>query len=153
MLSKKTKYALKALLVMSKEYGRGPLLISDLAERESIPKKFLELILLTLKNKGLLQSKKGKGGGYFLGKPPDTITLGEIIRILDGPVAPISCVSQTAYQKCEECADEMTCGIRVVMKEVRDQTAKILDGTTLADLLRNTERLVGRSRETLLYHI
>jgi len=153
MLSKKTKYALQALTLLTKEYGRGPVLISDLAEKERIPKKFLELILLSLKNKGILQSKKGKGGGYFLGKPPDSITLGEVIRILDGPLAPLPCVSQTAYRKCDECEDEMTCGIRPIMKEVRDETARILDGTTLLDLLKNVEKLTSRRREALVFHI
>lgn len=153
MLSKKAKYALQALTVLTKEYGRGPVLISDLAEKEGIPKKFLELILLSLKNKGILQSKKGKGGGYLLGKPPDSITLGEVIRILDGPLAPLPCVSQTAYRKCDECEDETTCGIRPVMKQVRDETAKILDGTSLLDLLNNVEKLTSRRKEALVFHI
>jgi len=139
MLSKKTKYALKALLLLAKEYGQGPILISDLAQREGIPKKFLELILLDLKNHGILQSKKGKGGGYFLGKAPEAIYLGYVIRVLDGPLAPLPCVSQTAYMKCEECQDEATCGIRNVMKQVREATARILDGTSLADVLRGVE--------------
>ena len=153
MLSKKTKYALQALILLTKEYGRGPVLISELAEKEGIPKKFLELILLNLKNKGILQSKKGKGGGYLLGKPPDRITLGEVIRILDGPLAPLPCVSQTAYRKCDECEDEMTCGIRQVMKQVRDETARILDGTTLLDLQNNVEKLTSRRKEALVFHI
>jgi Rrf2 family protein len=151
MLSKKAKYALQALTLLTKEYGHGPVLISDLAEKEKIPKKFLELILLNLKNKGILQSKKGKGGGYLLGKPPDSITLGEIIRILDGPLAPLPCVSQTAYRKCDECEDEMTCGIRPVMKEVRDATARILDGTTLSDLMIHVEKRTGGKREALVF--
>ena len=153
MLSKKAKYALKALTLLTKEYGRGPILISDLAEREGIPKKFLEMILLSLKNKGILQSKKGKGGGYLLGKPPDRVTLGEVIRILDGPLAPLPCVSRTAYRKCDECEDEMTCGIRPVMKEVRDETARILDGTTLSDMLDSVEKLTSRRKEALVFHI
>jgi Rrf2 family protein len=135
MLSNKAKYALRALFALSKKYGQGPVLISDLATEEGIPKKFLELILLDLKNQGILQSKKGKGGGYFLGKNPDSVTLGQVIRILDGPLAPLPCVSQTAYRKCDECEDETTCGIRIVMKEVRDATARIVDGVSLADVL------------------
>ena len=135
MLSNKAKYALRALFALSEKYNEGPVLISDLAAEEGIPKKFLELILLELKNQGILQSKKGKGGGYFLGKNPDSITLGQVIRILDGPLAPLPCVSQIAYRKCEECEDEATCGIRIVMKEVRDATARILDGATLAGVL------------------
>ena|SRR5579871_6563698 len=132
MLSKKSKYALIALIRLGDE--RGPMLISDLAEQEGIPKKFLELILLELKHHGILQSKKGKGGGYFLGKPPELISLGDVVRTLDGPLAPIACVSHTAYRRCEECPDEETCGIRMVMQEVRDSTSSILDSTTLADV-------------------
>ena len=135
MLSNKAKYALRALFALSEKYDEGPILISDLAEQERIPRKFLELILLELKNHGILQSKKGKGGGYFLGRTPDLIRLGQVIRILDGPLAPLPCVSQTAYRRCDECDDELACGIRIVMKEVRDATAKVLDGTTLADVL------------------
>src|SRR3990172_7235269 len=153
MLSKKAKYALRALLLLAKEHGRGPVLISDLAQRESIPKKFLELILLDLKNQGVLQSKKGKGGGYFLSKAPQAVTLGHVIRALDGPLAPLPCVSQTAYMKCEECKDEMTCGIRIVMKEVRDATAKILDGTSLAEILERVERAARLGGETSVYQI
>jgi Rrf2 family protein len=142
MLSKKSKYALKAMLVLAKEYGQGPVLISDLAQREGIPRKFLELILLELKNQGLLQSKKGKGGGYFLGREPHLISVGHIVRVLDGPIAPLPCVSKTAYMRCRECRDERTCGIRMVMKEVRDATAKIMDSTTLADMLKRVEAMV-----------
>jgi Rrf2 family protein len=142
MLSKKSKYALKAMLVLSKEYGQGPVLISDMARRESIPHKFLELILLELKNQGLLQSKKGKGGGYFLGRDPSQISVGHIVRILDGSIAPLPCVSKTAYMRCRECRDERSCGIRIVMKEVRDATAKIMDSTSLADMLKCVEAVV-----------
>src|ERR1700724_960765 len=106
MLSKKSKYALKAMLVLAKEYAQGPVLISDLAQRERIPRKFLELILLELKNQGLLQSKKGKGGGFFRGREPHLISVGHIIRVLDGPIAPLPCVSKTAYMRCRERRDE-----------------------------------------------
>lgn len=147
MLSKKAKYALQALLQLAEEYDRGPVLIADLAEREGIPKKFLELILLELRNQGILQSRKGKGGGYFLGKSPKTITLGQVIRILDGPLAPLPCVSQTAYMKCQECQDEETCGIRLVMKQVRDATAKILDSTSLADVAKRTAGLAAKAQK------
>lgn len=143
MLSHKSKYALKAALVLAKEYGQGPVLISDIAQREGIPRKFLELILLELRNRGVLQSKKGKGGGYFLGRPPNKLTLGEILRDTEGPLAPIGCVSQFAYIRCQDCRDEKTCGIRMVMKDVRDATAKILDATTLADVLKRVETSVN----------
>jgi Rrf2 family protein len=134
VLTRKSKYAVKALLVLAEHPAGGPLLISELAHRQRLPKKFLEAILLELKRHGLLHSKKGKGGGYFLSRNPSQVTLGQIIRILDGPLALIPCVSQTAYRKCEECLDEETCGIRFAMKEVRDATARILDNTSLAAL-------------------
>lgn len=153
MLSKKAKYALRAVLALAGEYGRGPVLIAELAERERIPKKFLELILLDLKNEGLLQSKKGKGGGYALGKEPDKITVGQIIRAIDGPIAPIPCVSRTAYVRCEECPDEITCGIRLVMKEVRDATAQIVDHTSLADVLQRVEQAAKPEMVSTLYAI
>jgi Rrf2 family protein len=153
MLTKKTKYALQALLSLAQDYGKGPVLISDLAEKEHIPKKFLELILLELRNSGILQSKKGKGGGYLLGRPPELITFGQVIRQLDGPLAPLPCVSQTAYRKCVECLDERTCGIRVVMKEVRDVTAQILDTTTLADALERVESLIKDEHAAAMYYI
>ncbi|MGC1677925.1 MAG: Rrf2 family transcriptional regulator [Candidatus Binataceae bacterium] len=142
MLSKKSKYALKALTILAKEYGQGPVLISDIAQREDISRKFLEIILLELKNAGILQSRKGKGGGYSLGRPPQKISLGHVIRVLDGPLAPLPCVSKTAYVRCRECRDERTCGIRMVMKQVRDATAQILDSTTLADMLKQVELAV-----------
>jgi Rrf2 family protein len=140
MLSMKAKYGLRALTVLAREYGKGPVLISDLAQKERIPKKFLEIILLDLKKKGILQSRKGKGGGYLLNRPPSATSVGEVIRVLDGPLALLPCVSQTAYRRCDECPDETTCGIRSVMKEVRDSTAAILDGTTLADIVERSQR-------------
>ena len=153
MLTKKTKYALRALLLLAREHGHGPILISNVAQRESIPKKFLELILLDLKNQGVLQSKKGRGGGYFLGRAPQEISLGQVVRALDGPLAPVPCVSQTAYLKCEECKDEATCGIRILMKEVRDATARILDNTSLADVLEMTDRAMKGTKEIQAYCI
>ena len=152
MLSNKSKYALKALQVLAKEYGQGPILISDIARRENIPAKFLELILLEMKNQGILQSKKGKGGGYFLARPPHSVTVGQIVRIIDGPLAPLPCVSRTAYMRCRECRDERSCGIRIVMKDVRDATARILDSTTLADVLKRVEAVV-QGKEGLHYAI
>jgi Rrf2 family protein len=151
MLSMKAKYGLRAMVALTKEYGRGPVLIADLAASESIPRKFLELILLDLKRKGILQSKKGKGGGYNLSRPPSLISLGEVMRALDGPIALLPCVSQTAYQRCEECVDEWTCGIRQVMKEVRDATSAIFDGTTLQDLLSRSRE--AESGPQVMYHI
>jgi Rrf2 family protein len=134
MLTRKSKYGLKALLLLAEDADRGPVLISELADRQRLPKKFLEAILLELKRHGVLHSKKGKGGGYVLGRKPSEITVGQVIRILEGPLALTPCVSQTAYRKCDECVDERTCGVRLAMKEVRDATAAILDNTTLAIL-------------------
>jgi len=134
MISSKAKYGLHALIHLSEKYNTGPVLIADLARDEKIPKKFLELILLDLKNNGILESKKGKGGGYKLAKQPSDVKIGQVIRILDGPLAPVSCVSQTAYKPCKECKDEYHCGIRLVMKDVREAIANILDKTTLADI-------------------
>ena len=148
----KAKYGLRALAALAKEHGNGPILISDIASTESIPHKFLELILLDLKRKGILQSKRGKGGGYALSRPPSRISVGEVIRALDGPLALLPCVSQTAYQRCDECVDEVTCGLRHVMKEVRDATATILDGTTLEDLLTLGMRTL-EAAEPAMYHI
>lgn len=140
VLSRKSKYGLKALLVLAERAGTGPVLVSELAEHDRIPKKFLEAILLELKRHGVVQSKKGKGGGYFLHRQPSQIAFGEVIRVLDGPLAAVPCVSQMAYMKCVECVDEQTCGVRLAMKEVRDATARILDGTTLADINRQVAR-------------
>ena len=107
--------------------------IREISEREKISPKFLEQILLTLKNAGMLHSKMGVGGGYYLARPPSEITLGQIFRVLDGPVAPIKCVSQMAYEPCG-CPDESTCGLRLVMGDVRNAIADILDNTSLADV-------------------
>jgi Rrf2 family protein len=139
MISKKTKYGLKALIYLARRYEQGPILIADLAREENIPKKFLEAILLALKNNGILQSKKGKGGGYYLARHPKTITFGQAVRIMEGPLAPVPCVSETSYASCPECENEQTCGIRLVMKDVRDAIAGILDGTSLADVLDKIE--------------
>jgi Rrf2 family protein len=131
MLTRKGKYGLKAMIALAKEHGAGPVLIGDLAEQEAIPKKFLEAILLALKHRGLVHSRKGPGGGYQLGRTPEQISVGDIVRALDGPLALVSCVSQTAYSPCEECVTEKDCAVRRIFQQVRDQTAKILDGTTL----------------------
>ncbi len=146
MLQKKSKYAIRALLALAQRPEQEPVLIADLAAQERIPKKFLEFILLVLRNKGILQSKRGRGGGYFLGRKPEAISLGEVIRALDGPLAPVPCVSHTAYRKCDECEDELTCGIRSVMNDVRDATAAIFDRESLADILRRIATLQGEKK-------
>ena len=140
MLSKRAKYALKALIALASGPPGEPVRIQDLARRERIPQKFLEMILLDLRNRGILQSKKGKGGGYFLVRDPRTVVVGQLIRQFDGPLAAVPCASQTAYARCQDCRDEAGCGVRWVMKGVRDATAKILDRTTLADLVKHDIR-------------
>jgi Rrf2 family protein len=136
VLSRRAKYGVKALLQLAREAGNQPVLIADLAERDGTSKKFLEAILLDLKRRGLVASRKGRGGGYRLQRAPEEITLGEVIRALNGPLALVPCVSRTAYSACSECLDEDACGVRVAMKAVRDATAQILDHTTLADVNR-----------------
>jgi Rrf2 family protein len=142
MLSKKAKYAIKALLALAGQ-REEPVRISDLARAEQIPRKFLELILLVLKNQGVLQSRKGKGGGYLLARDPSTIYLGQIVRMFDGPLAPVPCASQTAYVRCADCRDEAACGVHLAMKEVRDAMARVLDGTTLAALRSQVQHAQG----------
>lgn len=134
MLSMKAKYGLKALLILAASDEARPVLIADLSRQGRIPRKFLESILLQLRRAGLLRSKKGRGGGYTLDRPAESILVGDVIRLLDGPLALVPCASLTAYRKCGDCDDEASCAIRIVMKEVRDATAGILDGTTLASL-------------------
>lgn len=153
MLSKKGKYALLACLNLARQESQKPILIADLAEQEGLPKKFLEIILLDLKNAGLLSSRKGKGGGYYLAKEPSKIMLGQIIRLMDGPLAPIHCVSHTAFRRCDDCKDEKLCGIRMVMKDVRDSIASILDTTSLADVLSRVNKQANFSMEILDYVI
>jgi Rrf2 family protein len=121
--------------------------------QEHIPRKFLETILLELKNKAILISKKGKGGGYFLARDPAHISVGDLIRALDGPLAPVPCVSQTAYRRCEECRNEDTCGIRLVMQDVREATAQVMDRASLLDVLNREERLTQQKRQILVYAI
>ena len=135
MISKKAKYALKALKVLAREYEKGPLLISNIAESENIPKKFLEAILLELRNHGILQSQKGKGGGYYLRMPPEQVTFAKIIRIIDGPIAPTLCVSLHFYGKCDDCVSEVECSLRNVMEQWRDANLSVLEQKTLMDLV------------------
>lgn len=135
MLSKKTKYGLKALVyIAKKDNGKQPVLIAEIAEQENISKKFLEMILLQLKNTGFLGSKKGKGGGYYLLRDPKNITVASLIRILEGPIALLPCVSLNFYEKCDDCKTEEECSLHRVMIEVRDSTLKVLENRTLADL-------------------
>jgi len=136
-LSKRGEYGLRAMITLaeSSQADGSPAMmqIKEISQREQISSKFLEQILLPLKNAGLLHSKMGVGGGYYLAKPADEITLGQIFRVLDGPIAPIKCVSQMAYEPCD-CPDEETCGLRLAMSDVRNAIADILDNTSLADI-------------------
>ncbi|WP_207536036.1 RrF2 family transcriptional regulator [Desertivirga arenae] len=141
MLTKKTKYAVKALMALARNKDNKPMLIAQIAEKEQLPKKFLEAILLELKRSGFLGSKKGAGGGYYLMKKADEIKLAGIIRVIDGPIALLPCVSLNFYEKCEECTSELYCGIRDVMKDVRDATLNVLTQTSLADMIEREDSL------------
>lgn len=137
ILSKKTRYAIVALTRLAREYGNGPLQIRQIAEGEKIPQRFLEAILLELRKLGILGSKLGKEGGYFLLKKPSEVRLAEVVRHFEGTIALMYCVSEKAYQPCEFCKDETTCQIRRVFKEVRDTTFDILSRTSLEDLIQS----------------
>ena len=134
MLTQRSRYALRALIFIARSAGVAPVPISAIAEDQKLPRKFLEAILLDLKNGGLVNSYRGKMGGYRLARPASQISFGEIIRLIEGPIALVPCVSVSAYQRCVDCFEETTCVIRKVMLVVREQTANILDHTTLADL-------------------
>jgi len=139
MISKKTKYALKALVALAARDDKSPMTISEIAEQEKIPKKFLEAILLDMRRQGILKSKIGIGGGYYLLKSPKDIVLSQLLRNIDGPIALIPCVSLNFYERCADCKDEVTCGIRKTFLEVRDATLKILSETTLDDILKKSK--------------
>ena len=133
MLSKKTKYGLKALSYLAKQDHELPVLISDISDAENISKKFLESILLILKKNGILSSKKGRGGGYYLLRKPEEIKISTVIRILEGPIAMLPCVSLNYYERCDDCKSEESCSLNILMAEVRDSTLAILENKTLAD--------------------
>ncbi len=134
MLSKKSQYAFKALTYLTEKYDQGPVLISEIARKKKIPLKFLENILLELKKADILDSKKGKGGGYFLKQRPDKIKVATIIRLVNGPIAMLPCVSLYFYERCKNC-NEKHCGLHDMMIEVRDATLNIVENRTLTDLI------------------
>jgi Rrf2 family protein len=134
MLSKKTKYGIKALTFLGKQENRTPVAIATISESENISLKFLESILLTLRKNGILGSKKGKGGGYYLLKEPAEIPMTSIMRILEGPISMVPCVSLNFYEKCADCPDENACSVHRLMTLVRDNTLQIFRNTSLADL-------------------
>jgi len=149
-VSKRGEYALRSLinLGIAQELGRPKLQIRELAEKENIPIKFLEAILLDLNRAGYLDSKRGKGGGYFLKKPMNKIKIGDVVRHIDGPLAPISCASVTAYAPCS-CPDEAHCGLRLLMVDVRNAIADILDKYTLQNVVDVTLRKIKRDKVPL----
>jgi Rrf2 family protein len=153
VFTKKSKYALQALTALAQHYGRGPALISALSKQERIPHKFLELILLELKNLGFLISKKGRGGGYSLARAPNLIFIGEVVRCMEGPITPLPCASETSYVPCDECKDPETCGLRMVMKEVADKMSAVLDRTTLADVVSKSEKASAEKATGFTYQI
>lgn len=134
MLSKKTKYGLKALAYMARQENNDPVQIAEIATSENISHKYLESILLILRKSGVLASKKGKGGGYYLLKKPSEIPMTDIIRVLEGPIAMVPCVSLNYYEKCDDCEDEATCSVHKLMIQVRDNTLEIFRNNTLADI-------------------
>ena len=141
MISKKCKYAIHALIYLAERYQQGPVHIQDIAEQQRIPKKFLEAILLEMRNAKILHSKKGKGGGYYLYKRPEDVNLVEIIRLMDWAIAMLPCVSLNYYEPCEECRSEVICGIRDAFTGVRDETLKLLSKSTLAHIVKRQREL------------
>lgn len=139
MLSKRTKYGLKALTFIARQEEESPVQIATISESENISHKFLESILLTMRKAGYLGSKKGKGGGYYLLKDPKEIKMSDIIRLLEGPIAMLPCVSLNFYEKCDDCPDETKCTVHSLMIEVRDSTLKVLRNKSLADLVADTQ--------------
>jgi Rrf2 family protein len=146
-LSKRGEYALRALIDfgVAQAIGRPLLQVSELAAKEGLPIKFLEQILMQLKAAGYLESRRGKHGGYLLARPPENISIGQVARLIDGPLAPIACVSQTAYERCS-CPDEEHCGLRMLMLDVRNAISNILDRFTLADVVEVTMRKLRKDK-------
>ncbi|RKE84397.1 Rrf2 family transcriptional regulator [Rhizobium sp. AG855] len=140
MLTKKGKYGLKALVDLARLAPGETAFVTEIAARNNIPKKFLDTILLELRNTGILRSKKGPNGGYSLSKPAAEIRIGQVIRALDGPLAPIRCASRTAFETCDDCADPETCQVRLSMTEVRDAIATILDNMSLDEFVAKENR-------------
>lgn len=146
MLSKKCKYAIHALVYLAEKYDQGPVQIQEISDQKHIPKKFLEAILLELRRSKILQSKKGKGGGYYLYRKPEDVNLVEVIRLMDGALAMLPCVSLHYYERCEECRNEDTCGIRDSFIGVRDETLRILSRSTLAQITKRERQLAASSK-------
>lgn len=147
MLSRKTKYAINALVYLARECKNGePVQISRIAESEHIPRKFLEAILLDLRHAGMLNSRKGKTGGYYLQQSPEEINIADVMRLFDGPIALLPCVAYKYYKRCEECVDEETCGIRSVFSDVRAETVNMLKHATLAEIIVRSNALKKKNQ-------
>lgn len=149
-LSSKTRYAVRALLYLSRHPGSPAVLISELAQAEAIPKKFLEAILLDLNNAGILESKRGRGGGYRLKRSPEQITVAELVQLFDGPLGQLPCLND-APSTCSECEDAETCGLRATFIDVEKQTLAVLGNTTVADLVKKETELEGQKRGLMYY--
>lgn len=149
MISKKAKYGINALLHLGRQFGTGPVRVSEIASENNIPQKFLEAILLELKNAGILGSKKGHNGGYYLLKKPAEVNLAQILRLLDGAIALVPCASFNYYERCEECRDEATCSIREAFLAARNETVKLFKGQTLKHLVDREHALtLSKRRKT-----
>ncbi len=146
MLSKRTKYALNALLVLARHTDAGPMSASVLADRARVPAKFLEAILLDLRHAGIITSTRGRTGGHRLRRPPEEVTMAEVLRLFDGAIGLVPCVTFNYYERCEECVDESTCGIRDVFADIRTASVELLKNATLADTLRREDRLLAAAR-------
>jgi Rrf2 family protein len=153
MLTMKTRYAFKALAVLAEKSNQEPTLSGEIAEQELIPKKFLEAILRELRQHGIVVAQRGRGGGYTLARKPEEISLATVIRALDGPIAPVPCLSRMAYRRCEECKSEKTCGVRLVLKDLHEATTTILERTSLADLVRRAREEATETARKLSYSI
>jgi Rrf2 family protein len=146
MLTHRAKYAIKALLHLAQQRGKGPVQAGLIAEQQRIPLKFLELILLQLRNNGIIRSKVGKGGGHELVREPSDIDLLTVVRAIDGPVAPLPCLSKTAYSRCDDCPDEKTCGARRLFKDIHEAALEIMGKTTLEDAFKGRGSHSARER-------
>jgi Rrf2 family protein len=153
MLTMKTKYALRALTVLANAQAGEPVLIGEISEKEGIPLKFLQLILRELRQHGLLRSRKGRGGGYLLNRPAEEISIAALLRIVDGPIAPVPCLSKTRYAPCDGCKSEESCGIRLMLTSVHEGTVRMLERTTLADLALLTRKAEHGSAASARYSI
>ncbi len=145
MLSQRTRYTIRALLHLADRYGEGPVQLSEIAEKQNIPAKFLTVMLSSMRRAGLVETLRGREGGYWLAKPPEQISYGEIVRLTRGSLGLLPCASRLAYEQCTNCIDEQKCRLHRVMLMVRDETARILDGLSLADPVPSDEMLEPRA--------